>query len=86
MSEEFRYVLIGGGLASASAAVGNREHDAKGSIAIISAEKYYPYHRPPLSKGYLVEGDWEPSDVYHEDEDWYQEQNVTYRAGVVRLA
>ena len=82
MPEEFKYALIGGGLASASAAAGIREHDAEGSIAIISAEKYYPYHRPPLSKGYLVEGDWEPSDVYHEDEDWYQEQNVTYRAGV----
>ena len=47
MPEEFKYALIGGGLASASAAAGIREHDAEGSIAIISAEKYYPYHRPP---------------------------------------
>ncbi len=82
MAEKTQYLLIGGGLASACAAESIREHDPQGSVAIISSEAYFPYHRPPLSKGYLIEGDWEPSDTYHHEEDWYDENNVTFRGGV----
>ena len=82
MAEKVQYLLVGGGLASACAAASIREHDPEGSIAIVSGEAYLPYHRPPLSKGYLIEGDWEPADVYHEDEDWFEEQNVTIHSGV----
>ena len=82
MAETVQYLLIGGGLASASAAESIRENDQQNSVTIIGAEPYFPYHRPPLSKGYLIEGDWEPADTYHHEEAWYDEHNVTFRSGV----
>lgn len=51
MDTNYRYVIVGGGLAAASAVTGIRERDAEGSILLISSENYEPYHRPPLSKG-----------------------------------
>ena len=50
------FLLIGGGLASATAAGTLRAAGAEGSIAILSAETTLPYHRPPLSKDFLVKG------------------------------
>lgn len=82
MAEKTQYLLIGGGLASACAAESIRERDPAGSVEIISGEAYFAYHRPPLSKSYLIEGDWEPSDTYHHEEDWYDENNVSFRSGV----
>ncbi len=46
----WNYLLIGGGMASAAAAQTIRQHDARGSIAILTAEPHPPYKRPPLSK------------------------------------
>jgi NTE family protein len=43
------YLLLGGGLTSATAAETLRRHGAEGSIVIVSAEDHLPYHRPPLS-------------------------------------
>lgn len=47
------YLLIGGGLAAATAAEEIRKHDAQGSILILTNDSQLPYHRPPLSKEYL---------------------------------
>jgi NADPH-dependent 2,4-dienoyl-CoA reductase/sulfur reductase-like enzyme len=46
----YRYVIIGGGLAAASAIEGIRSRDRDGSILMFSRENHLPYHRPPLSK------------------------------------
>jgi 3-phenylpropionate/trans-cinnamate dioxygenase ferredoxin reductase subunit len=48
-----KYLLIGGGLASSSAAEAIRERDKEGSILLVGQEVNRPYHRPPLSKEYL---------------------------------
>ena len=48
------FVLLGGGLASATAAETLREQGAEGSILIVSREPLPPYNRPPLSKRYLL--------------------------------
>jgi 3-phenylpropionate/trans-cinnamate dioxygenase ferredoxin reductase subunit len=50
LEQSRKYVIIGGGLAGASAVAGIREIDSAGSIAVIGDEKYRPYNRPPLSK------------------------------------
>jgi NAD(P)H-nitrite reductase large subunit len=51
MAEQaFKYVIIGGGLAGASAVKGIRERDAHGSVLLICGEKHMPYDRPPLTK------------------------------------
>ncbi len=45
-----RYVIVGGGLAAASAVEGIRAHDPTGGILLLARENHAPYQRPPLSK------------------------------------
>jgi 3-phenylpropionate/trans-cinnamate dioxygenase ferredoxin reductase subunit len=49
----FRIAIVGAGLAGATAAVTLREEGFTGEIQVIGQERHLPYHRPPLSKGYL---------------------------------
>ncbi|MAF12845.1 FAD-dependent oxidoreductase [Candidatus Poribacteria bacterium] len=81
-----KYLLIGGGLASLSAAESIRERDADGAVMMVGRETYIPYNRPPLSKGYLLDGDWEPSDFRRHDDEWYEQQNIAFRGGVTATA
>lgn len=81
------YLLIGGGLASATAAEELRKRDAAGSILIVGAEKRPPYHRPPLSKEYLrgdigLDGVYGSGGVYTQLPAWYGEQRVEVKQGV----
>lgn len=46
----YKYLIIGGGMAAASAVEGIREVDPGGEIGVITAEGDPPYDRPPLSK------------------------------------
>ena len=46
----YQYLIIGGGMAAASAIDGIREIDAHGAVGLITAEGKPPYDRPPLSK------------------------------------
>lgn len=48
-----RCVVVGGGQAALQVAVSLRQGRYEGGIAILSDEATAPYHRPPLSKGYL---------------------------------
>src|SRR3954462_2192553 len=64
------HLLIGGGIAAATCAQALREQGATGSVLLVGRELDPPYHRPPLTKGYLAgaetkdEGSIEvPSDV-----------------------
>ena len=75
-----RYVLIGGGLASATAAEHIRKRDAQGEITVVAAESHLPYHRPPLSKEYL-RGEAEVKDTLVQPPDWYQENKVAVLQG-----
>ena len=47
---EFRYLIVGGGMAADAATEGIRELDTADSIGLIGAEPDAPYDRPPLSK------------------------------------
>jgi NADPH-dependent 2,4-dienoyl-CoA reductase/sulfur reductase-like enzyme len=47
----FDYLIVGGGMTADAAARGIRKEDAKGSIAVVGAERHPPYNRPPLTKG-----------------------------------
>ena len=81
------YLLIGGGLASATAAEEIRKRDANGSILIVAAERHAPYHRPPLSKEYLrgeigADGTYGDGGVYAQLPPWYEEQRVEVKMGV----
>jgi 3-phenylpropionate/trans-cinnamate dioxygenase ferredoxin reductase subunit len=47
------HVIIGAGLAGASAAIALRENSPSDRVTLIGSEDIAPYERPPLSKGYL---------------------------------
>src|SRR2546422_3891838 len=46
----YPYVIVGGGLAGASAIEGIRAHDREGAIFMLARENHAPYPRPPLTK------------------------------------
>ena len=75
-----QYVIVGGGLAAASAIEGIRELDPRGPITLISAERELPYHRPPLSKTFLAGKDGVETVRVH-DVGWYRDQKVKVRLG-----
>ncbi len=51
MSQHYRYLIVGGGMAGDAAVRGIREVDPDGTIGVVGAEPDPPYNRPPLSKG-----------------------------------
>ncbi|UCH35971.1 MAG: FAD-dependent oxidoreductase [Armatimonadota bacterium] len=82
MAEQaYRYIIVGGGLAGASAIDGIRGADADGSILLIGAEKHLPYDRPPLSKK-LWFGKKKVEDVFLHDQDFYTNQHVDVAMGM----
>lgn len=76
MAEEYQYVIVGGGLAAASAVRGIREVDAKGSILLISEETHLPYDRPPLSKKLWL-GKQQVQDIFLHDRAFYEGNGAT---------
>ena len=79
-------LLIGGGIASASAAKELRERGFEGSILIATRELDPPYHRPPITKGYLQRREDRASTLVH-PEQWYADNDVEVRtrAGVMDI-
>ena len=51
-----RIVIVGGGHAAAQLVASLRQEGWAGGITLVSAEPVLPYHRPPLSKHYLSDG------------------------------
>jgi NADPH-dependent 2,4-dienoyl-CoA reductase/sulfur reductase-like enzyme len=77
----FKYAIVGGGLAGASALDGIRELDGSGSVILFSKERHLPYHRPPLSKG-LWTGKKKVEDIYVHDASYYDAINVSLALGI----
>jgi NADPH-dependent 2,4-dienoyl-CoA reductase/sulfur reductase-like enzyme len=73
--QDFELVIIGGGLASARAIRSYRETGGEGRVLLVSKDSALPYHRPPLSKGYL-RGEAEARDAFVEPEKFYAESGV----------
>lgn len=70
-----RIVIVGGGLAAATAATELRTRGFDGSVRVLAAEPHSPYLRPPLSKGYLL-GKEERSSAFVHPDEWYGEHDV----------
>ncbi|TFD22829.1 NAD(P)/FAD-dependent oxidoreductase [Cryobacterium lyxosi] len=80
MPDSQSYVIVGAGLAGASAARTLREEGFTGPIQLIGAEAHRPYIRPPLSKDYLS-GSSDRDSVYVDPKDWYAEHDVDLLLG-----
>jgi NADPH-dependent 2,4-dienoyl-CoA reductase/sulfur reductase-like enzyme len=73
---DYRYVIVGGGLAGGKAVEGIRAVDEEGSIALVTSEPRRPYHRPPLSKGFLRGEESREAIFVAEEDDYYEAHNV----------
>src|SRR4051794_7636689 len=74
------HVIVGAGLAGASAVEELRDQGYDGEVVLLGAERHLPYHRPPLSKEVLLgKDDADSTDVH--DAAWYAERGVEVRTG-----
>jgi 3-phenylpropionate/trans-cinnamate dioxygenase ferredoxin reductase subunit len=75
-----RVVIVGGGVAAATAAEELRACGHEGEIDIFGAELHLPYNRPPLSKGFLL-GAEEQDSLFVHDAQWYANQSISLHLG-----
>ena len=71
-------VIVGGGLAGATAARSMRAAGFRGDIVLIGAERHLPYDRPPLSKQVLLDAPELPSLF---DAQFYVANGIALRLG-----
>jgi NADPH-dependent 2,4-dienoyl-CoA reductase/sulfur reductase-like enzyme len=80
MAEPQRIVIVGAGLAGATAAGSLRERGFSGDVVLFGQEKHQPYELPALSKDILLGRADEPAWVH--EPAFYDEQRIALRGGV----
>ncbi|HEX4442620.1 MAG TPA: FAD-dependent oxidoreductase [Galbitalea sp.] len=68
-------VIVGGGLAGATAAETLRDEGFDGTVQVVGAEQHLPYLRPPLSKEYFT-GKAERDSIFVHPAEWYAERDI----------
>jgi len=76
----YSHIIVGGGLAGASAVEGIRQHDSKGSILLIGSDADPPYDRPPLTKQ-LWTGGKRVEEIFLHPQAFYGEHHVELKLG-----
>ena len=85
MHRDDPFVIVGAGLAGATAARTLREEGFTGRVVLIGDEADPPYERPPLSKDYLM-GKHGRDKLYVQPRQWYGEHNVDLRLATIVTA
>jgi 3-phenylpropionate/trans-cinnamate dioxygenase ferredoxin reductase subunit len=75
------FVLLGGGLASATAASTLRMAGFDGRVIIVGDETHVPYSRPPLSKE-VLRGEKSREQTWLRPPTWYTSKDVELRLGI----
>jgi 3-phenylpropionate/trans-cinnamate dioxygenase ferredoxin reductase subunit len=73
------YLIIGAGIAGASACEGIRKYDKRGSVTLVGAEVFPPYKRWILSKSFLREKDPNLKRLQEPDERWFDTHKIETR-------
>lgn len=76
-----RFVIVGAGLAGATAAGTLRREGYEGEVVLVGAESRHPYSRPPLSKSFL-RGETPFEEALVEPESFYEDNDIEVRLGV----
>jgi 3-phenylpropionate/trans-cinnamate dioxygenase ferredoxin reductase subunit len=74
------FVIVGAGLAGASAAATLRQEGFDGQVVLVGAEPHLPYERPPLSKQYL-RGEFPFEKAHVRPPGFYDENRIELRLG-----
>ena len=69
-------VIVGAGLAGATAAESLRQEGFTGDLHLVAGERHAPYIRPPLSKEVLIGTAPRESAFVHDDDTWYAGADV----------
>ena len=81
--QQFKYLIIGAGVAGTTAAETIRSLDTEGAIALVGDEPYPFYSRIALSKeNYMLKRMTEEQVVWLKKESFYTDKNITYLKGV----
>ena len=78
---EYEYLIIGGGVAGATAAETIRQKKSTASVAVINDEPYALYSRVMLSKPSFFLGKIPFDQVWLKGAEWYKEHNITFLGG-----
>ena len=70
------FVVVGGGLAAASAVATLREEGYTGRLVLIGGEPHLPYERPVLSKAYLTDSTKSQQDALAHPAELYDDRDV----------
>jgi 3-phenylpropionate/trans-cinnamate dioxygenase ferredoxin reductase subunit len=81
MHRDDPFVIVGAGLAGATAARTLREEGFTGRVVLIGDETDPPYERPPLSKDYLM-GRTDRDATFMHPRHWYADNGIDLRTGV----
>jgi NADPH-dependent 2,4-dienoyl-CoA reductase/sulfur reductase-like enzyme len=73
------YLIVGTGIAGASACEGVRKYDKRGSVTLIGAEALPPYKRWLLSKSFLREKNVPLKKIIEFDERWFKAHKIETR-------
>jgi 3-phenylpropionate/trans-cinnamate dioxygenase ferredoxin reductase subunit len=73
-------VIVGAGLAGLTLAEALRAEGYEGAVTLLGDEAYGPYHRPPLSKGYLL-GETQEQQLQMRADDLLQKKNIILKVG-----
>jgi len=68
-------VIIGAGHAGGMVAISLRQRKYQGSITLVGEEKFLPYQRPALSKGFLS-GELREKTLYLKSEDYFAKNKI----------
>ncbi|KKU52051.1 MAG: FAD-dependent pyridine nucleotide-disulfide oxidoreductase [Parcubacteria group bacterium GW2011_GWA2_47_10] len=82
----YKYIIVGGGIAGTTAAEAIRTADKTGSLAIISDEQYRLYSRIMLSKPNFFLEKIPFENVWLKKEEWYSANNVAFMPGKKAVA
>jgi 3-phenylpropionate/trans-cinnamate dioxygenase ferredoxin reductase component len=77
----YKYLIVGGGLAGASASAGIREVDKNGTILLLGEESHLAYDRPSLTKK-LWFGKKKVEEIFLYDQSFYDRNGIDVALGV----
>lgn len=72
-----RCIIVGGSHAGAQVAISLRQEGWTDDILVISNESHLPYHRPPLSKGF-VSGDKTLNDILLRPASYFEKHHIQF--------
>jgi len=81
--EEYKYLIIGGGVAGTTTAETLRQNDKDGSIAIISDESHLFYSRIMLSKPNFFLEKIPFDKIWLKKKEWYEENKIEFLGGEI---